>query len=59
MEVLDIKTRLLPDWDNHLAGQIKENLTITQLEEQVKQLLFGFLLNWLLYSVYVEGIFTD
>ncbi len=35
MEVLEIKTRLLPNWDDNLAGQIRENLTIAQLEEQV------------------------
>ena len=42
MEILDVKTRLLPDWDDHLAGQIRRNLTITQLEEQVKKCYLAF-----------------
>ena len=35
VEVLEVKTRLLPDWDDHFANTVQPGLTIEKIEREV------------------------
>jgi len=41
VEVLGLKTKTLPRWDDELAGRIREGMTLQELEEEVRRAVEG------------------